>query len=274
MATTRFTPAGGDAHPDYYRTGFIASAIGHIVLFAAVVFRFQGWGDFSPPVVYSVTIEGGSKIGGMSQVPKDDKKSAVAPPKNVKSEPKAEKKVEEKKAEVKEEKKEVPEDTKNTVKIPDKKAEKEKPKKEVKTKAKEETPEEINKRLQSAMQRYLGESSNAGGTGFGAAALGGKGMGGGVVRPPEFFIYAKKLEEYIKSGWVWNDTSAALISQVTFEIAPDGRLGAIQLTKGSGTSAYDDSVLRAVTKASPVPPPPASVYEYFRSVRMTFDPRE
>jgi TolA protein len=84
----------------------------------------------------------------------------------------------------------------------------------------------------------------------------------------------KKLEQYIKSGWVWSDTTSALVTQVVFEMSPDGRISGVNISKGSGNRAYDDSVLRAIGKASPAPPPPASVYEFFRSVRMTFDPRE
>ena len=279
-------PSFGSSHTTseedaFQRQGVVASVIGHVVLAIFMFTNFgSGWGGFQQPVIYSVTIEGGKKLGGISQVPEKDQKAPLAPPKKTSSE---EKKVEEKKPEPKvEPKKEepkIPEAETGEVQIK-KKVE---PKKEDPKPVKKEPPkkavdpkEEANKKYQEAMQRYLGESSNAGGGNqFGAAALGAaNGMGGGVVRPPEFFAYMKKLEEYIKSGWIWNDNTAALVSQVVFEMSPDGRISGITITKGSGNRSYDDSVYRAVLKASPAPPPPTSVYEFFRSVRMTFDPRE
>lgn len=258
-------------HDQYLRTGFVSSVVGHIAVFLIVAIRFAGWGNFQPPVVYSVTIEGGSSLGSIAQVAKDDKKVPVAPPKNVSEQ---EKKVNDsvKTKDPKEETK-IPVAEKGEVQVK-KKEEKKEEKKENKKEAKKETKGDLNKNYQDAMQRYLGESSNAGGTGFGAAALGGKGMGGGVVRPPEFFEYLKRLEAHIKSGWIWQDQKVALVTQIIFEMSPDGRISGIQVVKGSGNSSFDDSVYRAVSKASPAPPPPPSVYEFFKQVRLSFDPRE
>jgi TonB family protein len=264
----------------FQRQGLIASIVGHLALALVMFLNFGGgWGGFEQPVIYSVTIEGGKKLGGIAQVPEKDQKAPLAPPKKTSSD---EKKVEEVKPEPKVEKKieepKIPEAETGEVQIKKKvetKKSETKPEKKEPPKKAVDPKEEANKKYQEAMQRYLGESSNAGaGNQFGAAALGGNGMGGGVVRPPEFFAYMKKLEEYIKSGWIWNDNTASLVSQVVFEMAPDGRISNITVTKGSGNRNYDDSVYRAVLKASPAPPPPAIVYEFFRSVRMTFDPRE
>ena len=265
----------------YSRFGLIASVCGHILLALFMFGSFgSGYGEFEQPVVYSVTIEGGKKLGGLQQVPeKDVNKAPVAPPKKTSSE---EKKVEEvkppdPKPEVKKEESKLPEADTGEVHIdkkPPPKKEEPKPTKKEPPKKAVDPKEEANKRYQEALQRYNGESANAGGGNqFGAAALGGNGMGGGVVRPPEFFAYMKKLEQYIKSGWVWNDPGA-YVAQVNFEMSPDGRISGITITKGSGNRAYDDSVFRAVAKATQPPPPPPSVYEFFRSVRMTFDPRE
>jgi TonB family protein len=278
-------PSFGASQPSsqddvFRRQGLLGSLIGHVVLAILMFTNFgSGWGAFEQPVVYSVTIEGGKKLGGISQVPEKDQKAPLAPPKKTSSEekaveePKPEPKVEPKKDEPK-----IPEAETGEIQIKKKvetKKEEPKPVKKEPAKKAVDPKEEANKRYQEAMQRYLGESSNAGaGNQFGAAALGGNGMGGGVVRPPEFFAYMKKLEQYIKSGWIWSDNTASLVTQVVFEMAPDGRISGITITKGSGNRNYDDSVYRAVLKASPAPPPPASVYEFFRSVRMTFDPRE
>jgi colicin import membrane protein len=278
---------------DYYRRGLILSVVGHFVLAAVMLVRFSGgFGEIPEPVVYSISIEGGKTIGGMSQVPKDDKPSPIAPVKNVAAQ--SEPAQETKKEQPKEEKQPEPVDdaevstaekqptakptpqptppkaaTPKTTPAPPKKSDKPDAKA-----VKKSDGDETDKRLQAALQRYLGESSDAGGKGFGAARVGGSGMGGGVVRPPEFFVYEKIVRSRIKEAWRWYDTNSALITVISFDIEPDGVIKNVRLVKTSGDSAYDESVTRAAVKASPLPPPPKNVYEYFKSVRITFDPRE
>lgn len=270
----------------FYRLGMGVSVVGHLFFFIAIAFaNYIPSGAFKKPIVYSVTIESGKSLGGISQEPKN-KNARLAPPKKVK----------EKKAEPKKEKVKVPQKKVEKKKEPPKKEEKKEvvvPKKEEKPKPtptpkatpepkkpepkKEETKKElsetdIDKRLQEAVQRYTGESTDAGGTGFGAGRLGGEGMGGGVQQSPEFFQYKRLLETHIKSGWRWYDPNAQLQAQVEFSLSIDGEIGEVQLSSSSGIKEYDQSVLRAVKKANPAPAPPASVYEFFRNVRITFEP--
>ncbi len=250
----------------YFRQGFISALIGHVVLFILVLLGSAPYfSEIGKPIIYSVSIEGGKSLGGISQVPKDEKKVAVAPPKKVAGD------VQQKVPEVKPEKADVS--------LADKKKKEEikkaTPKPTVKPTPKKASSADINKQLSAAVQRYLGESSDAGGKGFGAGSLGGNKMGGGLVRPPAFFIYRDLLKNHIKSGWRWYDTSAALQAEIIFEIQPDGSLINVRIGKGSGNAEFDNSVLRAVLRASPVPPPPQEVYEpFFKYVTMTFDPRE
>lgn len=278
---------------DYWRKGLSASLIGHVAL-AIIVFVgvFPNFGDVPEPVVYSISIEGGKNLGGMSQVPKDDKPQQLAPVKNVsaptqqdpeveqdKTEPSKVEPVEDAEVSVNEAKptpKPTVRPTPTRVATP--KATPPPKKKDSKTdpkSAKKSEGDEVDKRLQAALQRYLGESTDAGGKGFGAGRVGGSGMGGGVVRPPEFFVYEKIVRSRIKEAWRWYDTNSTLITVIAFDIEPDGVIKNIRLVKTSGDSSYDDSVLRAAAKASPLPAPPRIVYEqYFKSVRITFDPRE
>jgi colicin import membrane protein len=280
---------------DYWRTGISASLVGHVLL--AILFFVKVFPDFGKvpePVVYSISIEGGKNLGGMAQVPKDNKPSPIAPVKNVAAEakpevvtkPQPEKKTIEQQVDDAEvsvaEKKPTPAPTAKPTpqKTPPpkvsptpvtKKSDQKAREKEVKKSDGDDT----DKRLQAALQRYLGESSDGGGKGFGAGRVGGSGMGGGVVRPPEFFIYEKVVRSRIKEAWRWYDTASTLITVIAFDIEPDGVIKNIKLVKTSGDSSYDESVLRAAAKASPLPSPPKSVYEqYFKSVRITFDPRE
>lgn len=252
------------------------------------------FGGFEEPVIYSITIEGGKSIGGLSQVPKKDEKATMAPPKKVQEPEAPEKKAEPEKKE--ETKAETPPDEKAEVSLVEKKEPKKEevrpqkvepkkvePKKE-EPKKKEEKKKEIpkkdpgsaerDKRLQDAVQRYLGESTDAGGKGFGAAKVGGSGMGGGIQRPPEYFTYRKLLEDRIKSGWRWYDSNATLITQIEFYVKPDGTIDNVSVLQGSGNREFDDSVMRALQKANPVPPPPATINSFLNPVRMAFDPRE
>jgi TonB family protein len=157
------------------------------------------------------------------------------------------------------------------------------PKREDGKKAKEKgekkgEPDKFSKRdadeYQKSMQRYTGASSDAGGTGFGAARLGGNDMGGGIVKPREFFIYMQLLKDRVKEGWRWFDTSSPLIAQVEISISADGRITSQRIVRSSGNPEYDNSVIRAVRQADPLPPPPSSVYDDFKLVTILFDPRE
>ncbi len=267
---------------DYERNasyvGFLASILGHATLLLILLGGLApNFANLERQVVYSISLEGGKSLGGMSQVPKNEKDQMIAPPKKV-SGAEAAKEEEKEKAELflkQQEQKKKKEEDKKKAEEEKKKKEAEKKKLEEKKKAEKPNLNDINKRLEAAIQRYQGESTDAGGQGFGAGVLGGNKMGGGVQRPPAFFTYRDLLKNHIKSVWRWFDTSAALIAEVKFSILPDGTLEDVELVSSSGNSLYDDSVVRAVYKASPVPQPPPEVYEqFFKTVTMRFDPRE
>ena len=268
-----------DAEVNNFRRGLIFSIAGHIVLAAVFLLNLSGRSNFQNSIVYSITLEGGKSLGGIAQVAKTEKETPQAPPKNVSSKTEE---VDLKTKEVKEEQNLEKAEVSLAEKKPEPKKEEKKeekkpePKKEVKKEVKPKTDQvaDVNKDYQKAMQRYLGESTEAGGKGFGAGKIGGKGMGGGALMPPEFFVYRQVLRNKIKSGWKWYDTRAALNTWVTFSIAPDGTVSNVAIAESSGNREYDDSVLRAIYKASPLPPPPERVYEQFRDVKMSFDPRD
>lgn len=279
---------------DYIIGGALSACI-HGAIFGLLAYQgFADLSDFGRPIVYSVTLDGGGTVGAIAQTPKDNKKSPIAPPKKVEAKssksaiPEVKQNKVEKVREVapkKESDAEVslakptpaPKPTPKPQPSP-KPMPKEKPKPKstpappAPKKAEKLSLGEINERLQQAVQRYTGESTDAGGQGFGSAGGSGSGLGGGVVRPPEFFQYQKLLETFVKSGWRWHDQSASLTARVCFSIDSRGTLSDIRLCGSSGNGSYDSSIIRAVEKANPVPPPPIAVMEYFREVRMTFTP--
>ncbi len=284
----------------YTRVALLGSAFGHsVLLYLMLVGLRSGIGDIPEQVVYSVTMEGSNTLGGVQQVPKEDKKSEKAPPKNVRQEVPQEKEkaktptekdtkqvVEEQKvddAEVSLKEKATPEPTPKVKPTPQptpKAESKPQPKATPKTapvtqKQAAKTPnatQNLNKNFEAALQRYLGESTNAGGQGFGGDGRGGTGMGGGVVKPPEWFLYKDQLEIAIKRGWNWHDNSKPLTASVSFKMTQAGALSDVRLVRSSGNAYYDESVIRAVNKASPVPAPPPQFYNDFKFVELDFTP--
>ncbi len=289
---TAYKESQDDLSPNYMRLGFISSFVGHAAIFIIIFAKLSAnLGDFTQPIVYSVSLDGGKELGGRSQVSQTKDPTPIAPPKNVSStakqlEAQKEKPVPEVPAEDAEvsladkAKVKITPTAKPTPTVSEKKKKEEQKKEPLKKDAKTKpTPKaapvaDPNKDYQKAMQRYLGESAEAKGKGFGAATVGGKGMGGGVQRSPEFIAYYNLLRSHIKEGWRWYDTSVALVARVYFRIERDGAIRDVRIIKSSGSREYDDSVLRALAKADPAPAPPDKEYQSFKEVTMAFDPRE
>jgi colicin import membrane protein len=244
--------------------------------------------------VYTVDLVGGEKIGrsnlgtelGPARVAKETPKKEPAPP------------VQETKRETKREKTEKAKPVEKTALIQDKVAAKENIKKEptkkeppveAKSESKSETAslENVRERLiQSAVERVKnrtesgqktskGEEISSGtGTGQGAAALGPGGSGGGVPKGIDFIRYQNQIFSTIKNNWVWVGQKGNLSMKVHFNIKDNGEIVGLKVVQPSGNASYDDSVLRAVRKSSPLPPPPETVRKDGSDVELTFRPED
>ncbi len=282
---------------EYVKPAFLASLGAHAVLLYLLLVGIHRGRPEVPNVIYSVTLESGSTRGGITQLPQTDKKTPVAPPKNISQKPQAEAAAKTKSTSTG---KQESADEKAEVSLAEKKKEepkKEEPKKEPPKKAEDKkkagsppaksqaaskaaasskprplTKAEIDRNYQQALQRYLGASTNAGGQGFGGDGRGGRGMGGGILKPPEWFLYKDKLETAVRQGWKWHQPSAELKASVQFSISPSGVISDLTVSRSSGNKYFDESVLRAVSKASPVPPAPPEFYNDFKFVEMDFLP--
>ena len=300
-----------------YSLGIVISCVLHVLggVSASLMLEYHAQNALIAPQIFSVTLEGGERLGGISQAPLDDKPQKIkAVPQNAnqgiakEEKVKAEKtekaeEVEAKKAEatekeakieaptaVEEAEKKKKEEEKKKIEEQKKKEEEakklaeDKKKAEEEAKAEEAEKEAREKLLKDRLKRfknrlgseeaegnYTGESANAGGEGFGAARLGGKGMGGGTLATAEFIAYRNALEEHIKGGWHWMESGKRLTAQVIMRISTTGVIEEVEVATSSGNSYFDDSVRRAVYKASPVPIPPSGLYEQFKEVRITFD---
>ncbi len=113
------------------------------------------------------------------------------------------------------------------------------------------------------------------GEGIGSASLGTAGPGGGgVVKGIEFIAYQNQMLRTIKANWAWVGANSNLRVVVHFFIRESGDIVGLKIVQPSGDPSYDESVLRAVSKSSPLPPPPESYRKEFSEIRITFRPRD
>ncbi|HEY3305431.1 MAG TPA: cell envelope integrity protein TolA [Candidatus Binatia bacterium] len=304
MAKTHLDPLPVSGRPSDHRDGggrvwrwVFFSGVAHAVLIAVLLIV-----PFLPSKapnypVYTVDLVGGEKLGGGAG-------TSVAPAPKAKSVPevKASPEIKEAKKEAKKAKEEVrpnPAELKETKKkLPDSRAEmalaakakKEKEEaeaektreklKELRERRIAEALEAIRSRAKSQEQREQQQQQKAAATSTatgkepGAAALGAGGTGGGIARGAEFVRYFNEMRERIKSGWTWAGRRTDLVASVRFSIQENGEIVGLKLVRGSGDSSYDDSVIRALRKANPLPPPPESHREEFTDVELAFTPKE
>ena len=104
--------------------------------------------------------------------------------------------------------------------------------------------------------------------------MGTGGRGGGIVKGVEFLIYRNRMLYLIRERWTWVGERTDLEVTVRFGIQESGEIVGLRVLRASGDPSYDDSVFRAVTKASPLPPPPESYRKDFMDVELTFRPKD
>lgn len=240
--------------------------------------------------VYTVDLVGGERIG------RTNLGTELTPPAAPKeSAKKTEKEIpaSESKPEPKKEKVEKAKSVEKTAVIPEKVTTKETVKKETAIEKRTETKEtaaslnSVRERLiQSAVERAKnrtdsgqktskGEVISSGtGEGEGAAALGKGGRGGGVVKGMEFVIYQNRMLSTIKTNWVWVGQRSNLRVVVRFNIKETGEIVGLKVVQASGNASYDESVIRAVNKSSPLPVPPEAVRNDFSEVELAFRPED
>jgi colicin import membrane protein len=238
--------------------------------------------------VYTVDLVGGEKIGrnnlGTELVPPSAPKAA---PKKTAEEVPPPRVQETKKEKPKPAEKEAPPEEKVALKEATKKEPKKEPTKDTKSESKTEESalDRVRERLiQSAVDRAKSRTEGtqkpskgdviSSGEGEGAAALGPGGRGGGVVKGMEFVIYQNQMLSSIKDNWAWVGQKSNLKVVVHFSIKDNGEITGLKIVQPSGDPSYDESVLRAVKKSSPLPPPPESSRKDFADVELTFRPKD
>ena len=82
----------------------------------------------------------------------------------------------------------------------------------------------------------------------------------GAVQSMKSDSYYALVHRKIWSEWIYPETgSAGLEVIITVKLDRDGKVISHEIEKSSGNSLFDRSALKAITKASPLPPPPTEI---------------
>jgi len=92
----------------------------------------------------------------------------------------------------------------------------------------------------------------------------------------EFLTYTENIKQRVKDGWILPERRPGLTTIIRFAVEADGQVVDVELIEPSGDRAFDQSALRAVKKANPLPPPPSAYREEFvtQKVEITFSGEE
>jgi len=82
--------------------------------------------------------------------------------------------------------------------------------------------------------------------------------GGDVIVSPEELAWMRRAKAHVTQAWVLAPGFRAqpLEAEVEVRVGPTGEVLDVRLSRRSGNPWFDESVERAVRKASPLPPPP------------------
>jgi TonB family protein len=119
-----------------------------------------------------------------------------------------------------------------------------------------------------------GEPLSAGsGEGLGAQSLGKGGVGGeGVLKSVEYIRYVNYMQATLKNNWAWAGPKRSLKALVRFGVKENGEITGVKIIQSSGDPLYDESVIRAVKKSSPLTAPPENHRKDFADVEYSFQP--
>lgn len=101
--------------------------------------------------------------------------------------------------------------------------------------------------------------------------------GNDITANIRFKAYYNRIYEQIRSSWVLPEgvtSRVSLITVVRIRIAPDGKIEQFWIDERSGNDYYDQSVLRAIRKASPLSPLPDELSDTSLEVGLNFRPRD
>jgi TonB family protein len=145
------------------------------------------------------------------------------------------------------------------------------PKPEPKAKEPEPAPEQELDDVLAQLRNEAGETAPKPVEQPAALPGGGPAGGPGIVVDPETARWMREVKIHVTRAWILAPgfRSEALLTIVEVDLSPTGEVLGTSTQQSSGNPWYDESVERAIQKASPVPAPPEAGEWQF-----SFDSRE
>ena len=151
--------------------------------------------------------------------------------------------------------------------------------KKVATKAKKDSvsvQERDEQRLSAAIERIRknieGNARQLGQTAVTQQGREARSSGDGRVQGLAFLMYTEQVKQRVKESWIVTQTKTGLKVVVQFGVRPSGDIIDVEMVRSSGNYTFDQSALRAVHNANPLPPPPQEYQQEFinQKVKVAF----
>ncbi|MGD9161087.1 MAG: energy transducer TonB [Desulfobacteraceae bacterium] len=84
-------------------------------------------------------------------------------------------------------------------------------------------------------------------------------------------IYKMEAESLIKSNWSYSDALGNYEAIVLVKVRKDGKVLETHFIKRSGNNVFDESVIKAIELANPLPPLPEGYKENYEEIEITFN---
>ena len=126
----------------------------------------------------------------------------------------------------------------------------------------EDREQQIVAALEKVRQRVQADQRQAAETSHSTSPSGGGG-GGDTLRGLPFILYTQEVKHRVKQSWIVAEHKSGLTAVVRFGILANGEVVGVELAERSGDSVFDESAMRAVRKANPLPPPPEAYRNEF-----------
>jgi TonB family protein len=92
--------------------------------------------------------------------------------------------------------------------------------------------------------------------------------------PFEYAYYITSIRQKIAASWDVPEATDGIATKVRFRIERNGKVEDAEILESSGNPLFDNSTLRALLKASPLPPLPPGYPQDWLGVRLQFIYRE
>ena len=125
----------------------------------------------------------------------------------------------------------------------------------------EDREQQIVAALEKIRQRVQADQRQTAETAHSTSVSGGG--GDDTLQGLPFILYTQEVKQRVKQSWIVAEHKSGLTAVVRFGILANGEVVEVELAERSGDSVFDESAIRAVRKANPLPPPPEAYRNEF-----------